>query len=112
MIQFVTPLSAGDETFKSAIKAEIEQLSYRELPLQQALSRTSVVSDDPVSAVIIAVEEQLKTVQVKCGIFYSGIIGGCNCADDPTPPSTEQEYCELLFEIELESGRAAVTIVG
>lgn len=112
MIQFTTPVSAIDAPFKKAIKAEIEQLSYRELPLQQGLARSSVVSDDPITAIIISVEEQTATVLVKCGIFYSGIIGGCNCSDDPTPPNTEQEHCELLFEIARESGQASVTIVG
>ncbi len=114
MIQFspIQPDTASDD-LKAHFKHEIEQLEHQQLPLQKGLEHTSVVSyDEPFSAVILHIEEKPAATEVKAGIFFSGIIGGCNCADDPTPPSTLQEYCELLFVVDRASGEATVALLN
>jgi hypothetical protein len=51
-------------------------------------------------------------LQVKTGIIYAGILGGCSCADDPTPLEAQPEYCELWFDIDLRSGETHVRPVA
>ncbi len=107
MIQF-SPIPPGPlhDSFHASIRQQIEALNHDQLPLQQALQQTSVVSlEDPFQAIILHTDDSPESIVVKCGIFYAGVIGGCSCADDPTPTDTLQEYCEIELEIDRGSGK-------
>lgn len=97
--------------FKDVVKSDIELLDPALLPLNQGLSQGSYVTDDPVKAVIIDCFEEQNVIKVKAGIFYSSIIAGCSCADDPTPVDTIQEYCVLEFDISKETGETSVKLL-
>jgi len=90
----------GTPGFEPVLKQEIAQLGPNQLPLQQALSNSSSVSDEPVTVVIINVAEMEDVIRVKAWIFYRGVIGGCSCADDPAPDNGINEYCELQLDID------------
>ena len=94
----------------SAFKKEIAELAHTQLPLQQCLSHSSQVSDEPIQAIILHRSEDSTALHIKAGIFYTGIIVGCSCADDPTPVDTIQEYCELLFRIDRQSAETRISI--
>lgn len=94
--------------FADAFKAEIRHLDKRLLPLQASLLHSSHVSDSPIEPVILTLQETADLISIKTGIFYSGIIAGSCCADDPTPICEENEYCVLLFEIDKQTGQTAV----
>ena len=59
---------------------------------------------------ILNVTESVDLVRVKTGIFYAGIIAGSCCADDPTPISEQNEYCEIQFDINKVTADAEATI--
>jgi len=80
-----------------------------QLPLQQGLSTGSYAIDDKFNVMIISVSEVVGSIRVKAGIFYSGIIAGCSCADDPTPVNEESEYCVVQLDINKQT--AATTVV-
>lgn len=101
----------GTPAFRDTLKAEISALGQADLPLQQGLSHTSSVSDTPPQAVILSATDEGNCLQVKAGLFYAGIIGGCSCADDPTPVDEQTEYCEVLLEIDKGSGETKVTLL-
>ena len=82
------------------------------LPLQQGLSISSHVTDRPVQAMILDLSEDADLIRVKAGIFYTGIIVGCSCADDPTPIAEQNEYCVLQFGIDKTSAEITVTRVA
>jgi len=105
-------LAWGTPEFESVLKQEIGQLKAGQLPLQQGLSTTSYATDSPFEAVILGASEVDGVIRAKAGIFYQGIIAGCSCADDPTPVNEENEYCELLFEINRKTGKATVALLG
>ncbi|MEQ1814433.1 MAG: hypothetical protein ABL860_08300 [Candidatus Nitrotoga sp.] len=98
-------------SFKDALKQELVHLGHHELPLQRGLSKGNFVTDDPISAMIISVNELENSVQVKAGIFYQGILSGCSCADDPTPTSPSNEYCVVQLEINKATAVASVTLL-
>jgi hypothetical protein len=100
----------GTPGFESTLKAEIAQLGADVLPLQEGLSFGSVGLDDSVSAMILDVSESAATLHVRTGIFYTSIIAGCACADDPTPENEYTEYCELELEIDRVSGETQVRL--
>ncbi len=97
--------------FKQAFKSEVEALKAEQLPLQQGLSLSSYVSAEPFKVMVISVAEDDQSIQVKAGVFYSGIIAGCSCSDDPGPTDVQAEYCDIEFKINKESAETAMTLV-
>jgi hypothetical protein len=94
--------------FRDVLKREIEQLDAGKLPLQQALSSTSYALTDSLQVMVLGVTDAPDLIRAKVGIFFSGIVAGCSCADDPTPVEPQNEYCELRFDIDKATGEATV----
>ncbi len=113
MIKLIKALGAWQTpTFNSALKEELEHLSGNLLPLQQGLSHASYAKEDDFSVMIISVSDDSETIHVKAGIHFKGIVAGCNCSDDPTPPDETNEYCEVQFDIDKISAETVVKLVG
>lgn len=110
----VFPLSAlGKNTAdKGHFKRLVESCAPDELPLQQGLALSSAVADKPFEAMIINHREAEGFIYLKVGIFYTGIIAGCSCADDPSPTDEQVEYCVLQFAIDQQSGKACVSLLS
>lgn len=98
--------------FKAVLKAELEQLPAGALPLQEGLSLTSHANPDSLEVVILGVTEAAQHIRVRAGLFYTGVIAGCSCADDPTPVDEIVEHCEVRLEIDKRTGWASVTLLG
>ena len=52
-----------------------------------------------------------KEILAKVGVFYSGILGGCSCADDPTPVEASNEYREVMLTIDKKTAQASASLV-
>ncbi len=102
----------GSGAFEATLKEEIVQLGADFLPLQQGLSSGSTSLDANLEVMILRVTEWPDRLWVRAGIFYSSIISGCSCADDPTPVDENREYCEVDLEIDRESGEARAALAG
>ena len=113
MIRLIKALNAwGTPAFEEILKDEIERLDVEALPLQQGLSRGSYSNDKGHSVMIIGISDELKLIRAKTGIFYTAIIAGCSCADDPTPIDELAEYCEVQFDIDKTTAEAKVTLLS
>lgn len=102
----------GSADFATVFKAEVSQIPHASLPLQQGLAQSSYVSDESFSAVILNSSADDININIKAGIFYTGIIAGCSCADDPTPLDTQNEYCELNFTLNRQTGEAQIDLLA
>jgi hypothetical protein len=112
MIRLTKTLNAwGTPRFEGTLKAEVEQINADQLPLQQGLSTSSHVTDSQHQVMVIRVADGEGFIHVTAGIFYSGIIAGCSCADDPTPIDEQNEYCEVQIEINKKTAEATVTLL-
>jgi len=112
MIRLPASLNAwGTPEFETVLKREIEQVDAGLLPLQQGLSASSYVTDRPFQARIISVREDAGQIRVKAGIFYTGVIAGCSCADDPTPVDELNEYCVVTLGIDPMTAETTVTLL-
>ena len=98
--------------FNDVLKREIEQQGAGRLPLQQGLSRSSHALDDSFSVMVIGAIDAPGCIRARVGIFYSGIVAGCNCADDPTPVEPQSEYCEVDLSIDKATAESSVTLVS
>lgn len=113
MIFFNNSLNAwGSAGFENIVKKEIQQLDARLLPLQQGLSLSSYVSHRDHNAVILKVTDDTDIIRIRAGIFYSGIIAGCSCADDPGPQDEQNEYCEIAFEINKKTAETSINLLS
>lgn len=98
------------EDFRAALKRCIEALGNDSLPLQQGLSQGGYALDDPLSAMILDIKTSSGKIEVRLGIFYTGIIAGCSCTDDPTPQDITTEYCVVRVEIDENSRRGSIEL--
>jgi hypothetical protein len=102
----------GQADFEAVFKREIVELGADDLPLQQGLSSSNYVAESPITVMIHRVAETEDAIRIKAGIFYQGIIGGCSCADDPTPVGENNEYCEVQIEIDKANAATAVALIA
>jgi len=98
--------------FKRTFSDEVEAMDNGQLPLQQGLSQSSVVSETDFNVVILNISDTSDVIHVKTGIFYAGVIAGCSCADDPTPLDEQTEHCELLFKINKFTGETKIILLS
>lgn len=99
----------GTPGFAAALKRELAGAGAR-LPLQQGLSATGYALDARIEVMLLGAEATAGEIVVKVGVFYAGVVAGCNCADDPTPVEAQPEYCELRIAIDRHpAGAAAAT---
>lgn len=112
MIKLPDVLPAWDSPgFPRVFTTAIQSLDITELPLQQALSHSSYVSNSPITVIILHSEATDHLIRVKSGICYFGIIAGSCCSDDPTPPCEENEYCEVQIDIDRTTAEARITLL-
>jgi len=87
----------NSNNFNNVIKKELCSINSDLLPLQQGLTQSSYAIGKNLSVTVLNTESDNNYILVKAGLFYTGIISGCNCADDPTPIDEINEYCEVLL---------------
>ena len=113
MVRLYKSLSAwGTPFFEEILKREIQRLDVGVLPLQQGLSQGSYSNGKGLSVMIIDISDEPRLIRAKTGIFYTAIIAGCSCADDPTPLDELAEYCEVRFDINKTTAETTVTLVS
>lgn len=112
MIKFTNSLQAWNQPeFEAVFKQEVSQLDTSVLPLQAALAHSSHVSESPIEPVVLTRSETEAVIHIKTGIFYSGLIAGSCCADDPTPLCEQTEYCELQIDIDKRTGEVSIALL-
>lgn len=113
MIRLPLSLKAWETAgFEDVFKQETGQLDAARLPLQQGLSVSSQVTDRPFQTMVIRADADAAALHVKAGIFYTGVIAGCSCADDPTPIDEQTEYCVVRFDIDRTTAEATATLLA
>ena len=110
MLYMPRTASASPERLADTFKEEIASVDLDEIPLQQGMSRGSVALGDDLSAMVIRVEPDEERVRVHAGLFFSSIVAGCACANDPTPENEDAEYIEAVFDIRRPDGVTTVTL--
>jgi hypothetical protein len=100
----------GTPAFEATFREELAGLGHAHLPLQQGLAGSSYATDTKPQVMVIRTTETGGTIQVRAGLFYTGIIAGCSCADDPTPVEEQAEYCMVQVAIDRATGAAAIAL--
>lgn len=112
MIRFTKSLNAwGASGFRDVLKQEIEHLGADQLPLQQGSSAVNYVVGDKFSVMVLDTFEDENFIHARAGVFYNSIIGGCACADDPTPVSELNEYCVVRLDIDKKTAETKIVLM-
>ncbi len=112
MIKLAASLAAWKtDQFEQVFKQELSQLAIDQLPLQQAMRIGSVVIPDQLTVMINHCQQQENELIVNAGIFFSSIIAGCNCSDDPSPIDTNNEYGEFQFRINTLTAETEISMI-
>ena len=101
-------LQSRPGSFETALKQELENLPAGTLPLEKGTSRGGFVDDSDISVTVIKVEQNENGIQAKVGVFFTEIIVGCGCGDDPMP---ENAYCEMLVSIDRTASAAEFEVI-
>jgi len=113
MIQLSKGLKAWQTSaFNEIMKDEIEHLDAHNLPLQQGLTHGNYAFGENFTVMIIDISETANSIRVKAGIFYTSIIAGCSCADDPTPVDEYAEYCEIQLDINKKTANTSISLLS
>ena len=91
------------DLFKGVLKRELESLPAGTLPLGRAVYRGGFVYDNAVSVTVIDACEADRHIKARIGVFFTEILSGCSCGDDPSP---ENAYCEMLVRISKSTAEA------
>lgn len=74
----------------------LSALPADELPARLCCSRGGLIDPDDWSFSVLGVRDRDDCVSARVGFFFTEVVGGCNCNDDP---SRFNDYCELIIEI-------------
>jgi len=91
------------ESFKQRLAAALKALPGGSLPLHTGCEQGGLVDDSNISASVLSVEQDKDRFLARVGIFFTEIVGGCNCNDDPLEVNA---YCVLEVTINRCDGLA------
>ena len=95
--------------FSGSFKREIQGLPSGTLPLQSRGTQNGLVDDSDLSLVLLQTTETGDMYNIRTGVFFSGIIGGCSCGDEP---EAENAYCEIWVRIHNKTAEASISLAG
>lgn len=98
----------GSDRFSEALKREILGMTSGSLPLHLAVAQGGIVDDSKLDATVLSIADSDCTIQARVGIFFTEIVGGCSCGDDPTHTNA---YCEILVSIDKETATAKLAVI-
>jgi hypothetical protein len=70
------------------------------------MAQGNLVAAEPVRVMMLTSGEGEHCLHALVGLLFAGIIGGCQCADDPTPLDALPEYAVLEIRIDHKTGTA------
>jgi len=94
--------------FENTLKSELENAKSFSLPLEKATSQGGYIDDSDISVTVIRHKARGNSIQAKVGIFFTEIIVGCSCGDDPLPVNA---YCEMLISIDRNTAEAEFEVI-
>ena len=101
-------ISARDEkVLAQTIARELEALPAEDLPLHAYCSQGGWVDDSQLAVSVLELRPDTHCVMARVGVFFTELVGGCNCQDDPAKVNA---YGVFEIRIDRISGLASPKI--
>ena len=98
----------GTPGFQAALKRELEALAPDALPLQQGIAQGGLADGTDITVSVFSTRDDAQAIHANLGVFFTEIVAGCNCGDDPMPLPA---YCVMRCSIDKASAQVAVTVI-
>lgn len=95
--------------FNTTFKRELENLAAGTLPLDTATLQCGMVDDSDISVTIISTDQDETCIRAKVAVFFTEIVAGCVCGDEPT---AENAHCEMLIRIDKSSAEVEFELIS
>lgn len=99
----------GGDNFARVLKQEIEALPLGTLPLQAGVAQGGIADDAGLTAMVLRTRDAGNAVEAVVGIFFTEIVAGCSCGDEPMALNA---YCELQVTIDKHSARVGAELLA
>lgn len=99
----------GTPGFQATLKRELEALAPDALPLQQGVAQGGLADGADITVSVFSARDDVQAIHANVGVFFTEIIAGCSCGDDPLPLPA---YCVMQFSIDTRSAQAAVAVLS
>jgi len=96
--------------FEETFKREVQALDAQQLQLHRAMQHGNHPGTRAPSVILLGSRGDQRSIEIRAGVLFSSVIGGCNCADDPSPLDEINEYCEMTFHIDRVSGETRIDL--
>jgi hypothetical protein len=93
------------DAFDRALKEELAALGADALPLDTCLAQGGLVADDRLTLSVLRKTDDESSVHVRVGVFFTEIVGGCSCGDEPFAADGD---CEIEIRIDKETAEARI----
>ncbi len=97
------------DLFAQTLINEIMSFETGVLPLQQGLTQGDMASEQPTKVTVLTHHENDADIEVKLAVFFTEIISGCSCGDDPAMINA---YCEMRLTINKQTAQGIFSVTG
>lgn len=94
--------------FSVQLKHAIEALDASDMPLHRCVNQGGQVDARDMAVTVLDVAEVEEEIRARVGVFFTEVVGGCSCGDEPFESPV---YCELGVTINRQSGDAVFTVI-
>ncbi len=104
----LTLKSWGTDSFSTELLNDIMLLKTGVMPLQQCLTQGDMASEHPTNVSLLSCHDSEENIVAKLAVFFTEIISGCSCGDDP---GIINGYCEMQLTINKQSGEGVFQVI-
>ena len=105
-IKLLRCLDAAEEALADCLAKALQELPPGSLPLRAGCNQGGLVDDSEIRVSVLGTVRGADRVTARVGIFFSELVGGCNCSDDPVAANA---YCLLEVVVGRGDGRVEFT---
>ena len=98
----------GTTEFPARLKCAIEALDAGYMPLHQCVNQGGQADASHMAVTVLDVTEVQDDIRARIGVFFTEVVGGCSCGDEPFE---QPVYCELGVTIDRQSGDAVFNVI-
>ena len=98
----------GTPRFDQTLKNEIEALQAACLPLSRGTGLGGRIDGTDLTVTIFSTLENGQSLQARVGVFFTEIVGGCSCGDEPF---SQPAYCLLKVIIDRQTAFARFELI-
>jgi hypothetical protein len=95
--------------FAETLQRELEQLPPGTLPLLKGVAHGGLPNERDKQVMVLSFIDRQDSIQARVGVFFSEVMAGCSCGDEPVPL---QAYCEIQVKIHKATAEAQFAVLG